>query len=96
MAERSEASEVVRAFGGTAAEAGERPKMFQDGCWDLALMESWTVCRRDSPDRLRRTRSRLLHDFRTEPRVWREDREILLCSRMLPLNQQEAASGDAE
>jgi hypothetical protein len=70
--------------------------MFQDGCWDLALMESWTVCRRDSPDRLRRTRSRLLHDFRMEPRVWREDREILLCSRMLSLNEQEAASGYAE
>jgi hypothetical protein len=48
------------------------------------------------PDGLLRTLSGLLHDFRMEPRVWREDREILLCPRMLPLNEQEATSGDAE
>src|SRR5215470_7115169 len=60
-------------------------------------MESWSAWTgRDSPDRLRRTQSRLLHDFRMEPHVRREDREILLCSRMLSLNEQEAASGDAE
>src|SRR5690348_13591668 len=43
-----------------------------------------------------RTLSRLLHDFRMAPYVGCEDCEILLCSRMVPLNEQEAASGDGE
>jgi hypothetical protein len=42
-------------------------------------------------DGLLRTWLRLPHDFRMEPRVRREDREILLLSRMLTLNEQEAA-----
>ena len=42
-------------------------------------------------DALLRTWLRLPHDFRMEPRVRREDREILLLSRMLTLNEQEAA-----
>jgi hypothetical protein len=89
------ASEVLRA-------CGERPRSRRAAeevpGWRLGLSGEGVLDGLPAgfPDRLRRTRSRLLHDFRTEPRVRREAREILLCSRMLSLNEQEAASSDAE
>src|SRR5713101_7434745 len=58
-----------------------------------SLVLSWTGW---VPDRSLRTWLRLLNDFRIESSVRREDREIRLFSRVLALNEQETASGDAE
>src|SRR5258708_38702498 len=49
-----------------------------------------------TPGRSLRTWRWLTYDFRMEPRGGREHRQVLLFSRMQPLNEQEATCGDAE
>jgi hypothetical protein len=68
----------------------QRPRPASTGA---ALVLSWTD---RIPDRSLRAWLRLTNDFRIAPRVRREDREIRLFSRVLALNEQETASGDAE
>jgi hypothetical protein len=71
---------------GTPA-ASDQPATGAVPTWGTAR---WT------PGRSPRAWRRFPHDFRMEPRAGREHRQILLFSRVLTLNEQEAASGDAE
>ncbi len=49
-----------------------------------------------TPGRSLRSWRRLPHDFRMEPCGRREHRQVLLLSRVLPLNEQETTRGDTE